>query len=164
MYAYGRDVLLAFARWMTRHERPYLDKPDRLEYPTETWPAQEIRKSEVFDYAARHADGVERATFLERAEYFFRYSTTTLKTFPTRTLARPVVLMLVHGDIRAQTVAHGVVEAPRARTGARATADAVVFVPQRTRATQRAKAVASIGGGALAIGLLKLALGWLHVP
>src|SRR5262249_31288640 len=50
MYAYGRDVLLHFVRWMARHERPYLARPDLLEYPTETWPAQDLRKSEVFDW------------------------------------------------------------------------------------------------------------------
>ena len=27
MYAYGRDVLLHFARWMASHERPYLSRP-----------------------------------------------------------------------------------------------------------------------------------------
>ncbi|HTM05392.1 MAG TPA: hypothetical protein VL173_17910, partial [Vicinamibacterales bacterium] len=65
MYAYGRDVLLHFARWMAQHERPYLDHPEMLEFPTETWAAQDVRKSEVFDAAAPHATGEERERFLE---------------------------------------------------------------------------------------------------
>jgi len=97
MYAYGRGVLLHFARWMADHERPYLDHPEILEFPTETWPAQDIRKSEVFDHAARHASDEERARFAERAEFFFRYSVTQLSGMPTRTLARPVVLLLSNG-------------------------------------------------------------------
>src|SRR5262249_50076324 len=52
MYAFGRDVLLRYARWMADHERPYLDEPAILEFPTETWPAQDLRKSEIFDHAA----------------------------------------------------------------------------------------------------------------
>ena len=60
------DVLLHFARWMADHERPYLDRPELLEFPTETWAAQDIRKSEIFDLAARHASGEDVARFTER--------------------------------------------------------------------------------------------------
>ena len=71
MYAYGRDVLLHYARWMAEHERPYLERPELLEFPTETWAAQDIRKSEVFDHAARHGSANERSRFTERAAFFF---------------------------------------------------------------------------------------------
>ena len=101
LYAYARASLLHYARWMAEHEYPYLEKPEILEYPTETWAAQDMRKSEVFDYAARHAAGAERERFRERAEFFFRTSTTTLSAMPTRTLCRPVVLMLSYGFQRA---------------------------------------------------------------
>ncbi len=58
-YAYARASLLHYTRWMAEHEYPYLDRPEILEYPTETWPAQDMRKSEVFDlaYAARYRVG-----------------------------------------------------------------------------------------------------------
>ena len=38
-YAYGRASLLHYARWMADNEYPYLDKPEILEYPNETWAA-----------------------------------------------------------------------------------------------------------------------------
>ena len=41
---------------MVEHERPYLDHPEQLEYPTETWAAQELRKANVLRWAARYAD------------------------------------------------------------------------------------------------------------
>ena len=64
-YAYARDVLLNYARWMAEHERPYLERPEQLEFPNETWAAQDIRKAAVFEFAARHArDETERATIL----------------------------------------------------------------------------------------------------
>ena len=55
MYAWARASLLHYARWMAEHEYPYLDKPEILEFPTETWAAQDIRKSDVFHYAERYA-------------------------------------------------------------------------------------------------------------
>jgi len=150
MYAYGREVLLHFARWMVDHERPYLDRPELLEFPNETWAAQDMRKSEVFDHAARHASGEDAARFTERAEFFFRYSIDTLATMPSRTLARPVVLMLVHGSLRAHVRKHGIVPAPAPRE------DWVTrwpvpetFVPQRAKAQRRLKQIAVAGIAAL---------------
>jgi hypothetical protein len=135
MYAYGRDVLVHFARWMAEHERPYLDRPDLLEYPTETWPAQDIRKSEVFDHAARHAEDADRARFAERAEFFYRYSIDTLSGLPTRTLARPVVLLLVHGLLRAHMRTHGITPAPAPRDEwAARWPRPEIFVPQKASA------------------------------
>src|SRR5262249_16248974 len=66
MYAYARESLLAYARWMGDHESPYLTRPERLEFPTETWSAQDIRKSDVFEFAAKHSSGRERERFRER--------------------------------------------------------------------------------------------------
>ena len=68
-YAYARETLLHFARWMAEHEHPYLEKPEVLEFPTETWAAQDMRKSEVFKYAALHAAGA-RARAVPRARGF----------------------------------------------------------------------------------------------
>jgi hypothetical protein len=97
MYAYGRASLLHYARWMARYEFPAMEEPARLQYPSETWVAQEMRKSETLKYAALHSSGEERRRFLERATFFYHYTTSTLLTMPTRTFARPIVLMLSMG-------------------------------------------------------------------
>ncbi|MGH9408847.1 MAG: hypothetical protein ACRD1V_05270, partial [Vicinamibacterales bacterium] len=96
-YRYAFEALLAYARWMHDHERPYLDSLDQIEFANETWVAQDIRKSEVFQFAAMCAEGEERARFLDKAEFFFDYATRTLSTFDSRTLTRPLVLMLANG-------------------------------------------------------------------
>ena len=44
MYAYARACLLHYANWMVDSEYPYLEKPEILEYPTETWAAQDMRR------------------------------------------------------------------------------------------------------------------------
>jgi hypothetical protein len=97
-FEYARAVLLKYATWMAANERPYLDAPEELEFPTETWAAQDIRKAAVFEFAARHtSDETRRAAFLAGADRFVDYSISTLTTSPTGTLTRPLVLLLAYG-------------------------------------------------------------------
>ena len=97
MYAYAQVTLLKFADWMADHEYPYLDHPEKLEFPTETWAAQEMRKTEVFQWAARHGGASQRQRYLERANYFYRTSIDQLNRSPTKSFCRPVALLLSNG-------------------------------------------------------------------
>jgi hypothetical protein len=96
-FAYARASFLAYAKWMSEHEYPYLDKPDLLEFPNETWAAQDLRKSVVFYYAARYGDSSWRERFLECSVRFFETAREQLLSRPTSTFTRPVVLMLQNG-------------------------------------------------------------------
>lgn len=97
-YQYARAALLNYARWMLPNERFYLDAPEQLEYPTETWAAQDLRKAAVFEFAATHTtDPAERAAFLGRAHEFVEGALDTLMQAPTRALTRPLVLLLAYG-------------------------------------------------------------------
>ena len=111
-YTYACASLLQYAEWMADHERPYLDRPELLEYPTETWAAQDLRKSQVFDFAALHAAEEERPRFLERARFFFDYAIRALGDMPTRSLTRPMVLVLAYGFMRGYVVRHPARSAP----------------------------------------------------
>jgi len=157
MYAYARTSLLNYARWMAEHEYPYLDKPEILEYPTETWPAQDMRKSEVFEAAARIAGtSEEREKLLERSRFFFESSTTTLARMPTRSLARPVVLLLSNGLARAYSQLNP--DFP-SLPGPETTYDfgsPETFIPQKTRAIRRAKQIAGLAGALVAITTIVL--------
>lgn len=137
MYAYGRAALLHYARWMAEHEYPYLEKPGNLEYPTETWAVQDMRKSEVFKFAAKHATRDERVQFLERSEFFFHYSTTTLMGMKRRTLARPVVIKLSNGFMDSYFQQHPNEAAPQPRVNLMDFGRTEKFVPQRIRAKRR---------------------------
>lgn len=133
-FAYARDVLLNYAEWMSTNERPYLDTPERLELPTETWAAQDIRKAAVFEFAARHADDdVTRRRFLERADRFVDYAVTTLQASPTGRLVRPLVLLLAYGFQRPMQ------PLPLAATQAlpAPVAERTPFVPLRRRVERR---------------------------
>jgi len=156
MVVYARASLLAYVRWMADHEYPYLDKPDLLEYPTETWAAQDVRKSEVFKYAAKHAAGEDRSRFLERSDYFFRYSINTLSGMKTRTLARPVVLLLSFGFMQAWFQQHPLAAAPAPAEEHHDFGRPMKFVPQKVRALRRLKGLVLASALATAVGLAYL--------
>jgi hypothetical protein len=150
-YAYARAVLLRYATWMAASERPYLDTPERLEFPTETWAAQDLRKAAVFEFAARHADDAETsARFLERADRFVDYAIAALQASPTGRLTRPLVLLLAYGFQRPSRplplAAHDLMAPPVERE---------LFVPLRRRVMRR---LLLTGAGVSAVTLLLIAL------
>ncbi len=158
-YAFARESLLHYARWMADHERPYLDRAETLEYPTETWVAQDLRKADVWLWAAGHASPADRTRFLERAGWFFEYATRTLAGLPERTYTRPLVLVLGQGVRYASIEGRpDAVEAMPAPSGPIDFPAPAVFVPQRTRALRRAAGLA-VAGAITAALLLAFLLG-----
>jgi hypothetical protein len=105
-----------------------------------------MRKSEVFKYAAQHASDEERDVFLERSEFFFRYSTSTLLSMKTRTLVRPIVLMLSNGYRHAwfQRQAAALAPLPVPVDEGPAFGPPEAFVPQKVRALKRARIIAAV--------------------
>lgn len=101
MYAYAQASLLHYANWMVTHEVPYQQVMHKVQIPTETWPAQDIRKSNVFKFAAKHSEGSLREVFLEKADFFFQSCVTDLRSYATAHLTRPIVLLLVNGYMHA---------------------------------------------------------------
>lgn len=96
-FEHAKAAFLAYTEWMSEHEYPYLDKQEILEYPNETWAAQDLRKSVIFHYAARYGDSGWRDKYLERSRFFFETAREQLKQRPTSRFTRPVVLMLQNG-------------------------------------------------------------------
>ncbi len=137
MYAYARSALLHYARWAAEHEHPYLDKPEILEFPTETWAAQDMRKFDMFHHAARHAQGPDAARFLERARFFFDDALERLAEMPTRTYCRPLVLILGHGYGRAHIERHPLAPAPEPAVKLTHFGQPRSFVSQKKRVKRR---------------------------
>jgi hypothetical protein len=160
MHAYARSSLLRFATWMLAHEYPYLDRPDELEFPTETWAAQEMWKSEALAFAARYeTDGRMRERLLERATFFFQYATRTLSGMPTRALTRPMALLLSRGHMHRGL--WPLTPAPERATVRFPPREA--FEPQKVRALRRARIVglvAAIGAVIGAVVAAVIALGF----
>lgn len=146
-YAYAQQCLLHYARWIADHEKLTLSEPDKLDHPTETWAAQDVRKADVLLFAALHARGEEREHFLARAQYFFDESIAELERSPTRSYMRPVIVLMHYGHLKSWV--------DRRRGGGalpeRPLGPAIDpgpkqhFVPQKLRAMAKAKRIAAVG-------------------
>ena len=98
MFSYARLSLLRYADWMYGNEQPYKEMLHKVKKPTESWPAHDIRKGDVFCLAALHADSEEkRSLYIEKAVYFYQTCLTDLQSFASWTLARPLVILLTNG-------------------------------------------------------------------
>ena len=159
-YAYARDALLAYARWMAEREFPYLDRPEDLEFPTETWAAQELRKTDALYRAAEFAEGAERERLLERARFFHRTAHSQLARFESRTCTRPLAIVLAAGRTHASAQTNGrprpgdtrtapphlsAARRVRAPEAPRRTATDAPGEPRRSRRARRAGLVAALG-------------------
>ncbi len=97
MYGYAQAALVRYAEWMVDNETPYFDNPEKLEYPTEAWAVQELRKANALRLAARHADEPLRARLLGRGGELADRAWDDLLRFESRGTARAVAVMLVEG-------------------------------------------------------------------
>ncbi|WP_339722135.1 hypothetical protein [uncultured Paraglaciecola sp.] len=92
-FYYCRDCLLNFADWMLIHEYPYLQKPDILEYPNDTWTAQDLRKAHVLA-GAYYFSPDKKIEYLNKAQFFQQYVTDKLTKADTKTYTRILVLLM----------------------------------------------------------------------
>jgi len=95
--AYIRAALLHYGRWMASNESFYLDEPGSLEYPTETWAAQELRKGATLLMAAQYANREEGAHFRSRGTEILDRGWQSLMSFDSRCCTRPLALVLQQG-------------------------------------------------------------------
>jgi hypothetical protein len=79
-----------------KHESAYHDHPERLEYPTETWAAQDFRKCGVLIEAVEYS-GVSRISGAgEQIEALGATAWRHLSGFGTKGLTRPLVLLMTN--------------------------------------------------------------------
>ncbi len=93
-FHYGRSVLINYAKWMLKEEYPYLDKPEILEFPNETWAAQDLRKSDIFAIASSYACDDYKDKFKEKSHFFFSHGIKELNNFETKIFTRPMALVM----------------------------------------------------------------------
>ncbi|NMC19913.1 MAG: hypothetical protein GYA33_05770, partial [Thermogutta sp.] len=93
-YAYVARSLLHYARWMLEHERPFLERRDELEYPTEVWAAQSLRQADVLWAASRLAEGELRERLRERAKAWTEQAWRDLYAFECPVNARTSAVVL----------------------------------------------------------------------
>lgn len=148
MYAYAQTSLVRYAAWMVEHEVPYFDRPEKLEFPTETWAAQEFRKANVLRLASAHADEPLRSRLIRRGDDLARRAWEDLIRFDHPATTRALALLLVEGTRDSYFAQCEGRISPRPATGH----DFGVpepFVPQRTRVRDGLKTVGGLIRGSL---------------
>ena len=96
-FFYARDSLLHYADWMVANEVPYNDVLDKVEIPTETWPAQDVRKCCVLHYASKYAIPERREAYAKKAAFFFTRCLEDLCSYDTAFFTRPMALLISYG-------------------------------------------------------------------
>ncbi|MBA6357430.1 hypothetical protein, partial [Colwellia sp. BRX8-3] len=95
-FNYAKNLLMHFSNWMINNEAPYLNTPDKLEYPNHTWAAQDIRKANVL-YGAYYFSGNNQLSankYKDKADEFYLYVYNSLKSEDTRTCTRILAIMM----------------------------------------------------------------------
>lgn len=100
MYSYARASLLHYAKWMLAHEVTYLSRTEVLEFPTETWPAQDFRKANVLRLASRLCGEPLRSRLLDRGRELMDQAVKELLQFenPATTRATAIALTEINKD------------------------------------------------------------------
>ena len=92
-YLHALSGFLAYLDWMLAHERPYLDTPERLEFPNDTWAAQDIRKHGLLIAAAAY-NPLRAKEYLEKATDFEAHVLLKLRASDSRHFSRIQILIL----------------------------------------------------------------------
>ena len=134
MYAYSRDVMQTYGRWMAANERRTLDRPEELQYPTEAWAAQDFRKANVLRIAAScEEDATFAAAMHEKANIINDAAWKDMAAFgDARLTARCLSILMTEGH---REVFHRTCE-PTLIPACQATYDFgswSMFVPQKQR-------------------------------
>lgn len=94
LHAYIAASLLHYGQWMVERERNYLDAADKLEYPTETWAAQDLRKANVLEMIARFCSPEECERWRERGRELRDRAWKQLLERPSHMCTRPLAIVL----------------------------------------------------------------------
>jgi hypothetical protein len=164
-FKYARASVLGYADWMLKNETPFRERFDEVEYPTETWPAHDIRKSCVFDYAAKYGPREAREAFTKKAAFFFAEAIEGVSSFDSRSCTRPMAILLANGVQRGASR----LDLPQRDWGAvkaESYGEPSRFVPQKERVKRMLKTPAGLVRLALAVlrpsVLKRLVTGRLH--
>jgi len=134
MYAYSRDVMQTYGRWMAANECRTLEKPEDLQYPTEAWAAQDFRKANVLRIAASCEDDATFAAAMhEKANLINDAAWNDMAAFgDARLTARCLSILMTEGhrDVFHRTCEPTLIPACQAKYDVGSWS---MFVPQKQR-------------------------------
>ncbi|PVY78303.1 hypothetical protein C8D92_102344 [Tamilnaduibacter salinus] len=93
LFSYAVAAFRQYARWMVEHERPFLEDPEPLEFPNDTWTAQEIRKILIMRLAAAF-DPENRTHYEGKAQEWTEAMTIRLADSPESGFTRILCILM----------------------------------------------------------------------
>jgi hypothetical protein len=91
--AYARAILEKYALWMAENEQPYLNTPEKLEFPNDTWAAQDIRKAYIF-YFSGLLFSENSDLFTDKSETFLNYVVGKLENSKEASTTRILAILM----------------------------------------------------------------------
>ena len=96
-YEYTKESVLHYTRWMLKNERPFMADKTQLEFPNDTWVAQDVRKAMLM-FQASELDHENFGQYQKQGRKLLEEVTGTLRYSHETHFARIlVILMQNHG-------------------------------------------------------------------
>lgn len=93
-FHYAIDALGLYVRWIFENERPYREFSEQLEYPNDTWTAQEIRKAFILNNCLRYVRTVSQENLCAATDYWLSIAVDGLKMSLEKDLSRIQIILL----------------------------------------------------------------------
>ena len=100
-YQHATQSLVHYATWMAKHEYAYLDKPEILEFPNQTWSGQDLRKICILRFAANFLDEATKSAAIAKAEALERTVVDRLSNSVESESTRVLCLMMQNSNFMA---------------------------------------------------------------
>jgi hypothetical protein len=98
-YWYARDGFMHYGHWMLANEGFYLDTPEPLEFPNDTWCAQEVRKANLF-YYFYYFSADKHDAFLLKAQEYYAYVKQTLASSNEAQFTRILAILMQNDGVQ----------------------------------------------------------------
>lgn len=92
-YDYTKESLLRYTQWMLSNERPFMEDKSKLEFPNDTWVAQDVRKAMLM-FQASELDHENADQYRKQGLKWLKEHTETLKHSKERHFSRILIILM----------------------------------------------------------------------
>jgi hypothetical protein len=92
-YSYAKAAFMHYANWMLKNERPFLSDPGQLEFPNDTWVAQDVRKAMLM-FQASELDPAQTKDFQEKGNHWLAELCGNLAQSKQKHYARILIILM----------------------------------------------------------------------
>ncbi|WP_292272627.1 hypothetical protein [Marinobacter sp.] len=92
-YAYAKESVLLYTHWMLSNERPFMENKRQLEFPNDTWVAQDVRKAMLM-FQASELDAENTDQYRKLGQNWLKQHTITLKHSKESHFSRILIILM----------------------------------------------------------------------